>query len=260
MCRRVGLAARRPSLARNAAARQSLAANSEPLARYDSEMRRKALVIIGIIAALVFVRNIYLIFMVAPDEASQGMVYRILYFHVPSWWTAFLAVAGSLVTSVLFLVNRKLSYDAASVALTEVGLVFLTIGLVTGSIWGRYTWGIWWTWDTRLTSALVCVLLYAGYLILRSAVDEPITRARIAAVYSIFAFADIPIVWFSIRLFRTQHPQPMELPPGMMRIFLWNWVGFLLLAAVLVLVRLDQEHALRQVDAARRSAQLLEVS
>ena len=122
-------------------------------------------------------------------------------------------------------------------------LVLFAIVLATGMIWGRIIWGIWWTWDVRLTSALICVLLYAGYLILRRSIDEPRQRAQMSAVFALFALTDIPIVWFSIRWFRTQHPAPMELGSEMMHALLWNWFGMGALTAALVLVRLGQEEA-----------------
>ena len=108
--------------------------------------------------------------------------------------------------SILFLITKNFKFDALAVAVTEVGLAFLAANLVTGSIWGRIIWGIWWAWDARLTSALVCWLLYAGYLMLRHAIEEPTQRATFAAVFSIFAFIDVPIVIFSIKWWRTQHP------------------------------------------------------
>jgi len=205
----------------------------------------------------VFVRNLYLIFMVMPDEANQGMIYRLLYFHVPAWWTAFLAVGLSAIFSGLYLARRNLRYDAIAVSVTEVALVFLTMGITLGSIWGRIIWGVWWVWDARLTSALICVLLYAGYLMLRRAIEEPAQRARISAVFSLFAFADVPIVWYSIRWWRTQHPQPMQLPPEMWRTLLWNWLGMALLTAALVLIRLDQEETDRKVQSMRHQAQFV---
>jgi len=202
------------------------------------------------------VRNVYLIFMVVPDEASQGMIYRLLYFHVPAWWTAFLAVALSGVFSALYLIKKHLRYDAIAVSVTEVAVVFLIMGITLGSIWGRIIWGIWWTWDARLTSALICVLLYSGYLLLRRSMEEPAQRARISAVFSLFAFIDVPIVWFSIRWWRTQHPQPMQLAPEMWNALLWNWLGFALLAAVLTLIRLDQEQGERRLQSMRRSTEI----
>jgi heme exporter protein C len=134
--------------------------------------------------------------MVAPDEASQGMIYRLLSFHVSAWRTAFLAVTLSGVFSMLYLIKKNLGYDAIAASVTEVAVVFLFLGITLGSIWSRIIWGIWWAWDPRLTSALICVLLYSGYLMLRRSIDEPTQRARISAAFSLFAFLDVPIVWF----------------------------------------------------------------
>ncbi|HWB98153.1 MAG TPA: cytochrome c biogenesis protein CcsA [Bryobacteraceae bacterium] len=218
-------------------------------------MREKAAYSFVALAAVVLVRNLYLIFMVVPDEAAQGMIYRLLYFHVPAWWTAFLAVSLSAVCSGLYLVRKNLRWDALAVAVTEVAVVFLLMGITLGSIWARIIWGDWWVWDARLTSALICVLLYSGYLMLRHSVEEPAKRARISAVFSLFAFADVPIVWYSIRWWRTQHPQPMELPPEMWRAMLWNWLGMILLTVALTLIRLDQEEMQRRVWALRHRLQ-----
>src|SRR5947207_3352077 len=157
-------------------------------------MRDKILYGLGIISAALLARNIYKIFMVLPDEAAQGMIFRILFFHAPMAMTAMLGSAVGLVASVGFLLTKNFKFDSVAVAVTEVGLAFLAANLVTGSIWGRIIWGIWWTWDARLTSALVCWLLYAGYLMLRHAIEEPTQRATFAAVFSIFAFIDVPIV------------------------------------------------------------------
>jgi heme exporter protein C len=192
-------------------------------------------------------------------EIMQGMIYRIIFFHVPAAITAMLCAAVACVASVLFLVTRNFRHDAIAVATTEVGLAFLAANLVTGSIWGRIIWGIWWTWDARLTSALVCWLLYAGYLMLRRAIEEPTQRARIAAVFNIFAFTDVPIVFFSIKWWRTQHPQPVfwgggSIDPAMRTTAILNLVALALLAAVLVLIRLRQEEVQREIDSLRRYA------
>jgi heme exporter protein C len=109
---------------------------------------------------------------------------------------------------------------------------------------GRIAWGIWWTWAARLTSALICVLLYAGYLAVRSSIDDLTLRARITAVFSLFAFCDVPIARYSIRWWRTQHPQPMELPPDMMSVLLWNWLAILLITSAMAIVRYEQEQSL----------------
>ena len=222
-------------------------------------MREKIIYALGVIAALLLARNLYSIFMQLPDEASQGMIYRIIFFHVPAAMTAMACAAVACVASVLFLLTRNFRHDAVAVAVTEVGLAFLAANLVTGSIWGRIIWGIWWTWDARLTSALVCWLLYAGYLMLRRAIEEPTARARIAAVFNIFAFVDVPIVIFSIKWWRTQHPQPVfwgggSIDPAMYLTAALNLVALLLLGAILTLIRLRQEEVQREIDSMRRYA------
>ena len=222
-------------------------------------MREKLIYGLGAIAAILLARDLYSIFMVLPDEASQGMIYRIIFFHVPAAITAMLCAAVACVASVLFLVTRKFRHDAIAVSVTEVGLAFLAANLVTGSIWGRIIWGIWWTWDARLTSALVCWLLYAGYLMLRRAIEEPTARARISAVFNIFAFVDVPIVIFSIKWWRTQHPQPVfwgggTIDPAMKMTAYLNLLALVLLAVVLVLIRLRQEEVQREIDSMRRYA------
>ena len=222
-------------------------------------MREKLLYVFGAVAALLFARNLYYIFMRFPDEASQGAIFRIIFFHVPAAMTAMLCSLVALVSSVGFLATKKFKFDAMAVSVTEVGLAFLAANLVTGSIWGRIIWGIWWTWDARLTSALVCWLLYAGYLMLRRAIEEPTQRATVAAVFSIFAFVDVPIVIFSIKWWRTQHPQPVfwgggSIPGDWYVTALLNLVAMILLGIVLTAIRLRQEEAQREIDSLRRYA------
>jgi heme exporter protein C len=222
-------------------------------------MRNKIMYGLGAVAAVLLARNLYTIFMVLPDEVSQGMIFRIIFFHVPCAITAMICAAVALGASVGFLLTKNFNYDALAVSVTEVGLAFLLANLVTGSIWGRIIWGIWWTWDARLTSALVCWLLYAGYLMLRHAIEEPTQRATFSAVFNIFAFVDVPIVIFSIKWWRTQHPQPVfwgggTIDPAYYSTFLWNLLAMVLLAVVLVMVRLRQEETQREIDSLRRYA------
>src|SRR6266478_3183333 len=215
-------------------------------------MRNKVILALGVVVAALFVRNLYVILNVLPDEANQGAMYRIMFFHIPAWWTAGLALTMASITSVMYLVTGKMKYDAISVSVTEVAVAWLFVGLCTGMIWARIIWGIWWTWDARLTSALVCVLLYGGYLILRNGIAEPTQRAKISAAFNLFAFADVPIVWYSIRFWRTQHPQPMTLPPDMWSALLWNWLTLILLMTVFILLRLRQEETRRDIEGLRR--------
>lgn len=225
-------------------------------------MRDKILYGLGLAGLLLLARNVYLIANL-PPEAAQGAIFKIIFFHVPAAWTAIVAASAALIFSVMYLKTKNLQYDAAAVTVTEVGLAFLAVNLVTGSIWGRVIWGIWWTWDVRLTSALVCWLLYAGYLMLRHAIEEPTQRATFAAVFSIFAFLDVPIVFFSIRWFRTQHPGPVFLsstgsfPSDWALILLLNWIALLMIGIVIVFIRLAQEETQRDIDYVRRMAHAL---
>jgi heme exporter protein C len=221
-------------------------------------MRDKIVYAVGLIAALILARDIYAVISL-PPEASQGAIFKIIFFHVPMAMSAMLCSFVAFLCSALFLITRNFKYDAVAVAVTEVGLALLAGNLITGSIWGRVIWGIWWTWDARLTSALVCWLLYAGYLMLRRAIEEPTQRATFAAVFSIFAFIDVPIVIFSIKWWRTQHPQPVfwgggSFPADWARIFWLNVLAMALFAVVLTVVRLRQEESQREIDALRRTA------
>lgn len=224
-------------------------------------MREKIIYGLGALAILLLARDLYLIGGF-PPERSQGMIFKIIFFHVPAAITAMLFSGVALIASVLFLITKKFKYDALAVAVTEVGLAFLAANLITGSIWGRVAWGIWWTWDARLTSALVCWLLYAGYLMLRRAIEEPTQRATFAAVFSIFAFIDVPIVVFSIKWWRTQHPQPVfwgggSFPRDWSIVMMWNLLALLLFGVVMTMIRLRQEETQRELDSLRRMAHAL---
>jgi heme exporter protein C len=222
-------------------------------------MRDKLLYALGALALVILARNVYTIARL-PPEASQGYVFKIIFFHVSAWVAAGVALATALVTSVLFLITRNFKYDATAVAATEVGVVFLSMGMVLGSLWARPVWGIWWTWDARLTTTAVLWLLYVGYLMLRHVIEEPTQRATFAAVLSILAFIDVPIVYFSIRWWRTQHPAPVffsengSFPPDWSSVLQWNILAFLMLTAVIIAVRLRQEEVQREIDYLRRLA------
>ena len=145
---------------------------------------------------------------VAPTEQTMGDVQRIFYYHVPSAWTAFRISGVNFVASIVYLMRRNAKADALAIAAAEVGLVFCTVVLVTGPIWARPVWGIWWTWDWRLTSTLVMWLIYLSYLVLRRFSSGGQT-AVLAAALAVVGALDIPLVYFSIWFFRTQHPQPV---------------------------------------------------
>jgi heme exporter protein C len=225
-------------------------------------MRERLMILFGGVAAILLVRNLFVMLVKLPDEVMQGAIFRIIFFHVPAAWTSLLCCFVAFICSILYLAKRNLRYDAVALAATEVGLAFGAANLISGMLWGRIIWGIWWTWDARLTSMLVCWLLYAGYLMLRRAVEEPTQRARVAAVMSIFAFVDVPVVVLSIRIWRTQHPQPVVWAGGSMDPAYWNMlflnlVPLILLALILILIRLRQEELQREIDAVRRWAHAL---
>jgi len=182
----------------------------------------------------------YAALFVAPNEFTMGLIQRIFYFHVPSAWTGFVAFTITLVASIAYLRGRNPKWDWLAVSAAEIGVAFLSVVLITGPIWAKPVWGIWWTWDARLTSTFVLWVLYVSYALLRTLVDEPERRAVVSAVFGIFAAVDIPLVYFSIWLFRTQHPQPVmgaggSLDPRMRNVLLLCWAA--LLGVMLLLLR-----------------------
>jgi heme exporter protein C len=221
-------------------------------------MRDKIVFLLGAVVIALLTRDI-LLMVGLPPEKMQGAIFKIIFFHVPVALTAMVACGVALIASVLFLITKNFFFDALAVSVTEVGLAFLAANLITGSIWGRNQWGIWWAWDARLTSALVCWILYASYLMLRHAVDDPTQRATFSAVFSIFCFIDVPIVIFSIKWWRTQHPQPVfwgggSFPADWLPIFLWQLLAMLLLGAILTILRMRDEESQREIESMRRTA------
>lgn len=149
---------------------------------------------------------LYAALIYAPTEVTMGELQRIFYFHVPSAWVGFLAFAIVFVASIQWLRTKAAHWDAVAVSAAEVGIIFTTLALLTGSLWAKPTWGTWWDWDPRLTTTLILWLIYVSYLMLRSAVENPSRRASLAAVIGIVGFLDVPIVFMSIRWWRTIHP------------------------------------------------------
>jgi heme exporter protein C len=149
---------------------------------------------------------IFMVFVYVPTEAQQGIVQRIFYFHVPCAWVAFAAFALVAISSGFYLWLGQQVWDDLAYAAAEVGMLFCTLVLITGSIWAKPIWGAWWTWDSRLTTTLVLWLLYGGYLMLRVMADELPQVGRLSAVVGIVAAADVPVIIVSVRLWRTIHP------------------------------------------------------
>ena len=284
---------------------------------------KRAFPILAVLTAFLLAYALYQALVVAPTDALQGDVYRIIYYHVPSAWTAFLLFLINFIASVQYLASAKPStaraakwvvialgiigliapfipqvrqqlpvgmypssvattalilvgfyflieryfpgqdLDVLAVTSAEVGVVFCSIVLVTGPIWARPVWGIWWApGDIRLTSTLVLWLIYVSYLVLRRFSDSAQTQ-KLAAVLAVFGALDVPLVYFSIWYFRTQHPQPViggggSMDPRMLHVLLISWMAFLCFAFLVCWSRFRLEKLRREVDEAEALESLLE--
>ena len=191
---------------------------------------------------------------VVPPDSAQGNVQRIFYYHVPSAIIGFMLFFINFGASIFYLIKRNPAADMVALVTAEVGVVFLTVNLVTGPIWARPVWGIWWTWDMRLTSTLVLWLIYVSYLFLRrfsSSGETPLLAAALAVLGALC----VPFVYFSIWFFRTQHPQPVmggggSIDPRMLHVLLINWLAFSCFAFLVCWARYRLEQLQREVDTA----------
>jgi heme exporter protein C len=231
-------------------------------------MKKPAISLYIAVTLALMVWGFYQAIYVAPNDAMQGEIFRIIYYHVPSATVAFLFFAISLLGSLGFLAWRRSRpdwaqiSDAWAVAGAEVGVVFCTVVLTTGPLWGRRAWGIWWTWDARLTTTLVLWLIYVSYLLLRRFAAGP-QMQTLAAVLGIFGALDVPIVYMSNRWWRTQHPAPVfggdsgsGMAPSMVGAFLWNMLAWLLWGLLILGLRYRVERQQQKI-AAREAQQAL---
>jgi heme exporter protein C len=157
-------------------------------------------------ALLLVAAALTVIFLFTPADAEMGAVQKVFYFHVASGWAGMLGFLAATVAAIIFLIKNKNRWDALSVSAIEIGLIFSIITTISGMIWAKPIWGTWWTWDARLTTMAIMVLLYAAYFILRSGIEDLEKRRRIAAVYAIIGFISVPLTFFSIRAYRSIHP------------------------------------------------------
>ena len=202
--------------------------------------------LLGGLAALGLVVGLAAAFGYAPREAVQGNVQRIMYLHVPSVLTAYLAFGLVLLGSIAYLATRRPGWDRLAGSAAEIGVLFTGVTIVSGSIWGKPTWGAWWTWDARLTSTAVLFCVYVGYLMLRGLIDDPEARGRYAAVVGILGAVNIPIVHFSVKWWRALHqpstilgPEPSPIDPAIGLALFVNWVAFTLLFAYFLSRRIE---------------------
>ena len=201
--------------------------------------------ILLLITAALMLLNLYLIFLVAPTDAVLGEVQRIFYFHVPIAIVSFIAFFVVFVASIGYLVTRKSRWDGVAHAAAEVGVVFVSLALLTGIVWARPVWGVWWTWEPRLTTTLILWLIYVAYLMLRSYVPNKSQGALYAAGLGIIGFIDVPIVYYSVQWWRSIHPSAVvgpladagALEPIMQWVLFYSMAVFLLLFLYLLLER-----------------------
>ncbi len=204
---------------------------------------RLSIILTGL-AAILFLVALYHVFIGAPTEKTMGDIQRIFYIHLPSAFISFLAFFVVFLMSLLYLLTRKPHWDWAAVSAAEVGVISCAVVLTTGPLWAKPVWGVWWTWDARLTSTLVLFLIYVSYLMLRLYVEDETRRATLAAVVGILGFVDVPLVYVANRVFRTQHPQPViaggedsGLDPRMWVAVLWTFAALLTWSVFLFLLR-----------------------
>ena len=202
---------------------------------------------LAMITGVMMLVDLYFIFMVAPTDSVLGHVQRVFYFHVPIAVMSFLAFFVVFIGSLMYLIKRTSKWDAIAHASAEVGVVFVTLALLTGIIWARPVWNTWWTWEPRLTTTMILWLIYVAYLMVRSYAPSPSKGAIYAAVVGIVGFVDVPIVYYSVVWWRSIHPSPVvgpfaqadALDGTMALILLFSFVTFLFFFAYMVMERMD---------------------
>jgi len=212
--------------------------------------------------ALSMIGSLYLVFVYAPTEQMMGFVQRIFYFHVPAAWVGFLAFGVAFIAAMTFLVRRELGWDMLQIASVEIGILFSTMALVSGSLWARPVWNTWWTWDPRLTTTLVMWLYYVSTLLLRRIVEGEERRARFAAMLNVIGFINVPLVFLAIRLWRTIHPvlfttQGFAMETSMLLTLAASLLAFTLLFACLLVIRMRLERLNNEIGRLKQSLTML---
>jgi len=217
--------------------------------------------LLGALALIMVALGLYWALIQAPRDALQGDVQRIMYLHLPSILTAYLSFFLVFIGSCLYLWKREKRDDNLAHSAAELGVLFTALTIIEGSIWGKPTWGVWWTWDARLTLTAILLLIYSGYLMLRSLIDDEERAALSAAILGIIGFLDIPLIHMSVYWWRTLHQPPSilrpdKLPwenvhPAMLTALAINFVGFLLLYFYLLSLRLRLGEVRSEIKARR---------
>jgi heme exporter protein C len=204
----------------------------------------------GAAIACLVIAVLWMIFFVAPTEASMGDVQRIVYLHVAVAWCGLVGCVAMGLCGAMFLVRRRLEWDYWAQAAGEVGWLCTTLTLITGSAWAHEAWGTWWTWEPRLTSSFVLWLVYAGLFLVRASIEDPDRRARVVGVLAVVGMSDAPLVVMATRWFRGVHPVSPEIDSRMRLVLLASVIGFTALFAYLALQRR------RQLEASERAERL----
>lgn len=218
---------------------------------------------LAVITGVMMLVDLYFIFMVAPTDAVIGHVQRVFYFHVPIAIMSFLAFFVVFIASLMYLFKRSPKWDAFAHASAEVGVVFVTLALISGIIWARPVWNTWWTWEPRLTTTLILWLIYVAYLMVRSYSPTQSKGAIYAAVVGIIGFVDVPIVYYSVVWWRSIHPSPVvgpfaksdSLDSTMALVLLYSFITFVFFFAYMVMERMElrtTEEALGRIRFALR--------
>jgi heme exporter protein C len=185
--------------------------------------------------------DFYLIFKVAPTERIMGDVQRIFYLHVPLAISAYAGFTTVFIASIMFLWRKNLFWDTVAYTAAEIGVLFSTLVIITGSFWARPVWNVWWTWDPRLLTMFILWFIYVGYFILRKGIPERLKKARYSAVLGIIGFLDVPIVRLATKWWRSVHPRLKSegggLDPVMLKVLLFSMLTFMLFAVFLFLFR-----------------------
>jgi heme exporter protein C len=194
----------------------------------------------GVTALALFLVGSFVGLFVVPADGMQGDIQRLMYVHVPAAWLAFLSFFIVFLMSVLYLIQRDLRWDRVAQSSAEIGVVFTVLTLALGSMWGKPTWGVWGTWDPRLTTTAIMLAIYVGYLAIRSFADDPDKRARWAAIVGIIGFANVPIVYLSVIWWRTLHQppsSPRSVSPEILWTLLFNVAAFTVIYVYLMMRR-----------------------
>ncbi|UOD35251.1 cytochrome c biogenesis protein CcsA [Deferribacteraceae bacterium V6Fe1] len=195
--------------------------------------------VIDFLSFILILVALYFAFIYAPVEKVMGPVQKIFYFHVASAWIAFFAFFVTFICSIFLLATNRYIFDDIASSSAGIGIIFCSIVLITGPIWAKPIWGTWWTWDPRLTTTLILWFIYVGYLMLRKFIDEEDKRAKFAAAVGIVGFIDVPIVFLSIRWWRTIHPNVLQkggggLHPDMITSLIVSVIAFTFLYLMLM--------------------------